>query len=173
MTLYWLLIVASDQWGRSLCLHSLLLVIVHSRQVHVYSYTYALKHRIVLWVLKVCAHSVWSNFSFHSSFEHQTLIFFFPYYSHVKHLTQNKSYCACTKFFSVPYPGRHTLQLEYFVECLTSGQAKHLTPDLGRWLQCFAIYTAVVLTKFPDRATSLMLFAANIANLSQKFRCPF
>ena len=46
-------------------------------------------------------------------------------------------------------------------------------PDLGTWLQCFAIYTAVVLTKFPERATSLiMLYAANIAKLSQKFRWP-
>ena len=55
------------------------------------------------------------------------------------------------------------------MDCL---QAKCLTPDLGTWLQCFSIYTAVVLTKFPERATSLMLYAANIAKLSQKFRWP-
>ena len=51
-------------------------------------------------------------------------------------------------------------------------QTKRLTPDLGTWLQCFAIYAAVVLTKSPGRATSLMLYAANIAKLSQKFRWP-
>ena len=51
-------------------------------------------------------------------------------------------------------------------------QAKRLTPDLGTWLQCFAIYTAVVLTRSPERATSLLLYAANTAKLSQKFRWP-
>ena len=51
-------------------------------------------------------------------------------------------------------------------------QAKRLTPDLGIWLQCFALYTAEVLTKFPERATSLLLHAANIAKLSQKFHWP-
>ena len=66
-----------------------------------------------------------------------------------------------------------TSQLEGQVVLLQTAdylQAKRLTPDLGTWLQCFAIYTAVILTKFPERATSLMLHAVNIAKLSQKFR---
>ena len=51
-------------------------------------------------------------------------------------------------------------------------QAKRLTPDIGTWLQCFSLYTAVVLTKFPERSTPLMLYAATIAKLSQKFVWP-
>ena len=80
-------------------------------------------------------------------------------------------------FIELPPAKSHTKAIASHLECqvvlIQSSdylQAKRLTPDFGRRLQCFAIYTAVVLTKFPDRATSLMLYAANIAKLSQKFR---
>jgi hypothetical protein len=48
---------------------------------------------------------------------------------------------------------------------------KHI-PDLATWMQCFAIYSAVLLTKHPERAQSLLMYAAIIACLSKKFRWP-
>ena len=48
---------------------------------------------------------------------------------------------------------------------------KHI-PDLATWMQCFAIYSAVLLTKHPERAQSLLMYAAIIARLSKKFRWP-
>ena len=51
-------------------------------------------------------------------------------------------------------------------------QPKRLIPDLGTWVQCFSLYTAVLLTKHPHRATSLMLYQKNIGYLSQRFRWP-
>ncbi len=49
---------------------------------------------------------------------------------------------------------------------------KRLIPDLGTWVQCFSLYTAVLLTKHPHRATSIMLYQKNIGYLSQRFRWP-
>ena len=51
-------------------------------------------------------------------------------------------------------------------------QAKRLIPDLGIWVQCFSLYMAVILTKQPERATSLLLYQSSIAKLSQKFKWP-
>jgi hypothetical protein len=50
--------------------------------------------------------------------------------------------------------------------------SKRLIPDLATWIHCFATYSAVVLTKHPDRAQSLLMYSAVIARLSKKFRCP-
>ncbi len=51
-------------------------------------------------------------------------------------------------------------------------QTKNLIRDLGTWVQCFSLFTAVLLTKHPNRATSLMLYQKNIGYLSQRFRWP-
>ena len=51
-------------------------------------------------------------------------------------------------------------------------QAKRLITDLGIWIQCFSLYAAIILTKQPERATSLLLYQASIAKLSQKFKWP-
>ena len=51
-------------------------------------------------------------------------------------------------------------------------QTKRIIPDLPTWLQCFSVYAAVLLTKFPQRATSLLLYQKNIADLSQRFLWP-
>ncbi len=51
-------------------------------------------------------------------------------------------------------------------------QAKRLIPDLATWVQCYTIYTAVMLTRFPEKATSLLAYAGLIAKLSRKFRWP-
>ena len=48
---------------------------------------------------------------------------------------------------------------------------KHIS-DLSTWMQCFAIYSAVLLTKYPERAQSLLMYSAVIARLSKKFRWP-
>ena len=52
-------------------------------------------------------------------------------------------------------------------------QAKRLIPDLGIWIQCFSLYTAVILSKSTERGTSLLLYQSSIAKLSQKFSWPF
>ena len=51
-------------------------------------------------------------------------------------------------------------------------QSKKQIPDLATWIQCFAIYSAVLLTKYPGRAQSLFLYSATISRLSKKFRWP-
>ena len=51
-------------------------------------------------------------------------------------------------------------------------QAKRLIPDLATWLQCFALYVAIIVTKHPERTTSLLMYMASIAKLSQKFKWP-
>ncbi len=48
-------------------------------------------------------------------------------------------------------------------------------PAIGEfqtWSQCFAIYAAVLVTRYPTRAQSLFLYSALIARLSKKFRYP-
>ncbi len=49
---------------------------------------------------------------------------------------------------------------------------KRLIPDFPTWLQCFSVYSAVLILKYPERATSLLLYQKNIAYLSQRFRWP-
>ena len=46
---------------------------------------------------------------------------------------------------------------------------KHI-PDLATWIQCFATYSAVLLTRHSERAQSLLMYSATIARLSKKFR---
>ena len=48
---------------------------------------------------------------------------------------------------------------------------KHI-PDLATWIQCFAINSAVLLTRHPERAQSLLMYSATIARLSTKFQWP-
>ncbi len=48
-------------------------------------------------------------------------------------------------------------------------QTKRLIPDFPTWLH---FYTAVLLSKFPVRAPSLLLYKKNVAYLSQRFRWP-
>ena len=48
-------------------------------------------------------------------------------------------------------------------------QARKLIPDIETWFQCFALYSTVVRSRFPERATSLFLYAANSAKVSLAF----
>ena len=51
-------------------------------------------------------------------------------------------------------------------------QSKKHIPDLATWTQCFAIYSAVLVTKYPERAQTLFVYSAIIARLSKQFRWP-
>ena len=51
-------------------------------------------------------------------------------------------------------------------------QAKRLLPDVATWIQCFSIYTAIVLHYQPDRATAMLMYMSKISNLSSKFKWP-
>ena len=37
-------------------------------------------------------------------------------------------------------------------------QSRELIPDMGTWIQCFALYAAVVMVKEPGRATNLLAY---------------
>ena len=66
-------------------------------------------------------------------------------------------------------------QLEGQVVLLSAAdllQTKRLIPDFGTWVQCFTVYAAIVLSRFPERSTSLMLYAGSIGRLSQRFKWP-
>lgn len=34
-------------------------------------------------------------------------------------------------------------------------QTKQLIPDINTWIQCFSVYTAIVVHYFPERATNV------------------
>ena len=46
-------------------------------------------------------------------------------------------------------------------------QSRRLIPDLATWVQCFAIYMAIILTKEPVRAFSLLKYMSSIAKLQE------
>ena len=51
-------------------------------------------------------------------------------------------------------------------------QSKKLIQDLPTWVQCFAVYVAVVVQKQPERVADLMAYATSIAKASKKYRWP-
>ena len=51
-------------------------------------------------------------------------------------------------------------------------QSRRVIPDLATWLQCYAIFAAVIATKNPDRLPDLMAYMSIIAKASQKFAWP-
>ena len=51
-------------------------------------------------------------------------------------------------------------------------QLRKLIPDMGTWIQCFALYTAVVTIKESDRAADLLAYMSTIAKASLKFTVP-
>ena len=50
--------------------------------------------------------------------------------------------------------------------------SKRLIADLSTWIQCFAIYTAVVTSRYPERMPSLMAYMSNISQASSRYRWP-
>jgi len=51
-------------------------------------------------------------------------------------------------------------------------QSKRLIPDLATWVQCFSLYTTVLLKKQPSRFAELMAYASTIAKASKKYKWP-
>ncbi len=51
-------------------------------------------------------------------------------------------------------------------------QSRKVIPDLPTWLQCFALYTAVILKDQPERATELMAYQSVIAKASLRYKWP-
>ena len=51
-------------------------------------------------------------------------------------------------------------------------QSRRVIPDLATWMQCYAIFTAVIASKNPARLPDLMAYMIIIAKASQKFAWP-
>ena len=60
---------------------------------------------------------------------------------------------GCTKALNTLIEGQIVL-----MQAADYWQEKRLIPDLAIRIQCFSLYMAVILTKYPDRATSLLLY---------------
>lgn len=50
--------------------------------------------------------------------------------------------------------------------------ARKLIPDLATWIQCFALYMAVITEKEPDRFKSPLAYMTTIAKASLKYSWP-
>ena len=51
-------------------------------------------------------------------------------------------------------------------------QQRCLIPDLATWLQCCALYTAIICSRNPGRLTDLLGYMAQIPKASQRFKWP-
>ena len=49
---------------------------------------------------------------------------------------------------------------------------RHVIPDFTTWAQCFAVYTAALTRKHPERLPSLMTYLLETAKNAKKFRWP-
>jgi len=47
-----------------------------------------------------------------------------------------------------------------------SPQTKRLIPDMATWTQCFAVYIAVLLTRYLSRVQSLLMYMAQTQQLT-------
>ena len=70
-------------------------------------------------------------------------------------------------------PSSHELEGQILVvQAADLAQSRKIIPDLPTWLQCFALYTAVVLKDQPERATELMAYQSIIAKASLRYKWP-
>ena len=53
-----------------------------------------------------------------------------------------------------------------------SSMQRRLIPDLATWLQCCALYTAIICSRNPGRVRDFMGYMAQIAKASQRFKWP-
>ena len=58
------------------------------------------------------------------------------------------------------------------VQAVDLSQSKKLIPDLATWVQCFALYMAVLAPHQPSRIPNLMVYMSGIAKASQKYNWP-
>ncbi len=47
-----------------------------------------------------------------------------------------------------------------------------VVPDFNTWVQCFAIYAAVLIAKSPERAPFLLSYTSTLAQFSKRYRFP-
>ncbi len=47
---------------------------------------------------------------------------------------------------------------------------RKIIPDLGTWMQCLVLYTAVILQDYPERAAELMAYQSIIAKASSRYK---
>lgn len=60
----------------------------------------------------------------------------------------------------------------FLLQAADYAQSKKPILEFQTWSQCFALYAAVLTTKYPTRAQSLFLYSSLMAKLSKKFRWP-
>ncbi len=58
------------------------------------------------------------------------------------------------------------------VQAADLAHTRKVIPDLSTWLQCFALYTAVILKLQPERAVELMAYQSIIAKASVRYKWP-
>ena len=51
-------------------------------------------------------------------------------------------------------------------------QQRKVIPDLGVWVQCFAIYMAVICTRHPERLPDLLGYMCHICRASERYKWP-
>lgn len=70
-------------------------------------------------------------------------------------------------------PPSHAMEGQILVVQATDlAQGRKVVPDLATWMQCFAIYTAVLGQEQPARLPELMAYQSTIAKASQKYKWP-
>ena len=58
------------------------------------------------------------------------------------------------------------------IQAADLAQYKKLIPDLATWLQCFAIFMAIITKHQPERSTELLAYMTLIVRSSTKYRWP-
>ena len=58
------------------------------------------------------------------------------------------------------------------VQAADFAQGRKTIPDLTTWIQCFALYTAILTQEQPERYTDLMAYQSIMAKASQRYRWP-
>jgi hypothetical protein len=58
------------------------------------------------------------------------------------------------------------------VQVADLSQTRKVIPDLSTWLQCYALFVAVLAPEQPERMGKLIAYQSIIAKASQKYRWP-
>ena len=51
-------------------------------------------------------------------------------------------------------------------------QSRKLIPDIATWVQCFALYATVLISKAPERGPALFSYMATICKFSRRYKWP-
>ena len=69
-------------------------------------------------------------------------------------------------------PNPHAAEGQIVVVQADLTQGRKVVPDLATWLQCFALYVAVVAADQLNRLPELMAYQTTIAKASMKYKWP-